>query len=98
MYKPRKGSPRCPYMCYVYPLCTYRLCFSAGPERNIPFKPFYMLRGSLPICVAKAMILAAGCFCGPRAVTWKAGKEAMDKQCSGCYLLKHKAGALSQLL
>jgi len=72
---PDARSPRGPYMCYVYPVCTHSPCFSARPERNIPFKSFCVLRGSLPVSVAKATVLAAAHFCGPRAVTQKAGQE-----------------------
>lgn len=62
MYKPRKRSPRGPYMCYVYPVGTCSPCFSARPEGNTSFKPFCVLRGSFPISVAKPTVLAAACF------------------------------------
>lgn len=98
MYKPRTHSPRGPYMCYVYPVCTHSPCFSGRSERNIPFKPFCTLRGSLLISVAKTTVVAVACFHGSRAVTQKVGQVDMGKQCSGCYRLEHSAGASSQLL
>lgn len=42
--------------------CTHAAHFSAKPKRNIPLKSFCLLRGNLPVCVAKAKVFGCSLF------------------------------------